>query len=122
LKKLFLQAIPGMDVRTFWRVMLRNRFQVNLRYWQRLLYLVWMAGYNSIMSGFERRCNARKFKGVKAVAPPIFIIGYWRSGTTHLHNLLSFDENFTSPTYYQVMFLSREETDGQHGHCRQGAP
>jgi omega-hydroxy-beta-dihydromenaquinone-9 sulfotransferase len=92
-----------MDVRTLWRVLLRNRFQVNPRYWDRLLYLILMAGYNSIMASFERHCNAHKIKGVKAVAPPIFIIGYWRSGTTHLHNLLSFDENFTSPTYYQVM-------------------
>jgi len=28
------------------------------------------------------------------VAPPVFIIGHWRSGTTHLHNLLSQDEQF----------------------------
>jgi hypothetical protein len=104
LKELVLQAIPGMDVKTLWRVLLRNRFQVNPRYWQRLLYLFGMAGYNSMMACFESRCNGAKIKGVKAVAPPIFIIGYWRSGTTHLHNLLSYDDNFTSPTYYQVMF------------------
>jgi omega-hydroxy-beta-dihydromenaquinone-9 sulfotransferase len=39
-----------------------------------------------LMEGFyERRTE------VKA---PIFIVGYWRSGTTHLHNLLSQAENF----------------------------
>lgn len=26
--------------------------------------------------------------------PPIFIIGHWRSGTTHLHNLMSQDDRF----------------------------
>ncbi len=26
--------------------------------------------------------------------PPIFIVGYWRSGTTHLHNLLSQSDTF----------------------------
>lgn len=26
--------------------------------------------------------------------PPVFIIGHWRSGTTHLHNLLSNDDQF----------------------------
>jgi len=26
--------------------------------------------------------------------PPVFIIGHWRSGTTHLHNLMSHDEQF----------------------------
>ncbi len=28
------------------------------------------------------------------MAPPIFIVGYWRSGTTHLHNLLSQSDAF----------------------------
>jgi hypothetical protein len=28
------------------------------------------------------------------VTAPVFIVGYWRSGTTHLHNLLSCDRNF----------------------------
>ncbi|MEM1441269.1 MAG: sulfotransferase [Verrucomicrobiota bacterium] len=27
-------------------------------------------------------------------APPIFLIGHWRSGTTHLHNLMSRDSQF----------------------------
>jgi len=39
-----------------------------------------------LMTGFyERRVQ------VKA---PIFIVGYWRSGTTHLHNLLGQSEHF----------------------------
>jgi hypothetical protein len=104
LKELFWQSIPGMDLKTLWRILWRNRFQVELRYWDRLLYLFVMAVTNSILAGFEHRCNGRKFKGMKVVAPPVFIIGCWRSGTTHLHNLLSCDENFTTPTYYQVMF------------------
>jgi hypothetical protein len=35
---------------------------------------------------------------------PLFIIGHWRSGTTHLHNLLAQDENLTSPSAYQALF------------------
>ncbi|RJR47004.1 MAG: sulfotransferase [Deltaproteobacteria bacterium] len=93
-----------MDLQTLWRVLLRNRFQVDFRYWDRLLYLFAMAIFNSVFARFEHRCNGYKIKGAKAVAPPVFIIGCWRSGTTHLHNLLSLDENFTTPTYYQVMF------------------
>ncbi|MDP4849472.1 MAG: sulfotransferase, partial [Verrucomicrobiales bacterium] len=30
----------------------------------------------------------------KLVKPPIFLIGHWRSGTTHLHNLMSRDPQF----------------------------
>lgn len=39
-----------------------------------------------LMTGFyERRVQ---------VKTPIFIVGYWRSGTTHLHNLLGQSEHF----------------------------
>jgi len=37
------------------------------------------------------------------VRPPIFIIGHWRSGTTHLHNLLCQDPTFGYLTMYQAM-------------------
>ncbi len=30
----------------------------------------------------------------QAIQSPIFIVGYWRSGTTHLHNILSQSEDF----------------------------
>lgn len=36
-------------------------------------------------------------------APPLFVIGHWRSGTTHLHNLLAKDSaQFACPSTYQV--------------------
>lgn len=35
--------------------------------------------------------------------PPIFIIGHWRSGTTHLHNLLSQDRQFSFVSMYQAV-------------------
>jgi len=104
LKELFLQSITGMKLRDLWRVLARNRFQVDPCYLDRLSYLLIMAGLNSVMACFESRCNGYKIKSTEITDPPIFIIGYWRSGTTHLHNLLGFDPNFTCPTYYQVMF------------------
>ena len=38
-----------------------------------------------------------------SVQPPIFIVGHWRSGTTHLHNLLCQDPAFGYVTMYQAM-------------------
>ncbi|NOQ92159.1 MAG: sulfotransferase [Flavobacteriaceae bacterium] len=35
---------------------------------------------------------------------PIFIIGHWRSGTTHLHNILSQDPQMAYTTTYQSVF------------------
>ncbi len=39
----------------------------------------------------------RLFSAIKQPPPiesPVFIVGYWRSGTTHLHNLISQDPSF----------------------------
>lgn len=38
------------------------------------------------------------------VEPPLFVLGFPRSGTTHLFNLLSQDPQFATPTYLQVWF------------------
>ncbi len=35
-------------------------------------------------------------------APPIFLIGHWRSGTTHLHNLMSRDPQFGYLTFAET--------------------
>jgi omega-hydroxy-beta-dihydromenaquinone-9 sulfotransferase len=102
LKKLFLQGVTGMNLSTLWRLLSRNRFQVD--YLDRLLYLFVLAGYNSVMAQFEKRVDGEEIEATQITAPPVFIIGHWRSGTTHLHNLLGCDPQFTCPTYYQVMF------------------
>lgn len=38
--------------------------------------------------------EGRRLAEVKIDEPPVFIIGHWRSGTTHLHNLMSQDPQF----------------------------
>ena len=42
----------------------------------------------------------------------MFILGHYRSGTTHLHNLLALDPQFAAPTLFQVFnphtFLTTE--------------
>ena len=46
------------------------------------------------------------------VQPPLFILGHYRSGTTHLHNLLALDPQFAAPTFFQALnphtFLTTE--------------
>ncbi len=37
--------------------------------------------------------------------PPIFLIGHWRSGTTHLHYLLANDPHFGFLSNYQAFFM-----------------
>jgi hypothetical protein len=60
---------------------------------------------------FERKCFGRRIEAAHVEAP-LFILGHYSSGTTHLHNLLALDPQFAAPTLFQVFnphtFLSTE--------------
>lgn len=69
---------------------------------------------NSRRLGAERRQYEPQVRGV-VLQPPIFILGHWRTGTTHLHQLIAQDTRFAFPNNYQVSFprtfLSTEAQD-----------
>ncbi|MBK8093462.1 MAG: sulfotransferase [Verrucomicrobiaceae bacterium] len=50
----------------------------------------------------ERLLYDRAIRAHQLSAPPIFIIGHARSGTTHLHNLLALDPRFAFISYLQT--------------------
>ncbi len=104
LQPLSLQAIPGMNLSILVKVFLRNHGRVNWRYLPRLAFLFLLGGLNSYLACLEDAVDGKDIAAAQLVGPPIFILGYWRSGTTHLHNLLSCDPVFTCPTSYQAMF------------------
>ena len=47
---------------------------------------------------FERMRFGLPVRRHKLTAPPVFIIGHWRSGTTNMHNLMLQDPQFASVT------------------------
>ncbi|HYW34451.1 MAG TPA: sulfotransferase [Balneolaceae bacterium] len=55
--------------------------------WPFVLAFMGSALARSPFSMIDRWIASRK-KAVENLEPPVFIVGYWRSGTTHLHNLL----------------------------------
>lgn len=70
----------------------------------RILSLPPMGLYNSVMRGVEHLVYGSRIRNEKLVKDPVFILGHWRSGTTLIHNLLTSDPQFTSPTLYQTLF------------------
>ena len=89
-------GLCGITLGDWLRLLCDNRFAVDPPYWLR-------AG---TITG--ARCRIRVFAGGSAGAtsaairatqpqPPLFILGIWRSGTTHLHNLLARDARFAYP-------------------------
>lgn len=70
----------------------------------RIATLPCFGAYNSLMGMVESALYGRKIQQTQITHPPIFILGYWRSGTTLLHNLMTIDPRFTYPTTYQCIF------------------
>lgn len=97
-----------------WMAQLRHqRFKVAPRYWPRAAFITLNSIGTSIRAARETREYGARLRDVELL-PPIFVLGHWRSGTTHLHNLLSLDTQFAYPNFYQVTnphtFLTTEES------------
>jgi hypothetical protein len=82
------------------------RLKPTLRWkrWVRLGLLPLFGTYNSFWAGIETLLYSRKIARTEISHPPIFVLGYWRSGTTLLHNLMTLDRQFTYPTLYETVF------------------
>ncbi|NJM36702.1 MAG: sulfotransferase [Akkermansiaceae bacterium] len=97
-----------------WLQLLReNRFAVDPVYWHRAAFVTLASGMNSYFRRKETQLYREKV-GETKICPPLFILGHWRSGTTHLHNLIAQDKaQFAFPNTYQVVnphtFLCTEE-------------
>jgi len=56
---------------------------------------------HSGLAGVERAVWGRRIERTKVDPPPLFILGHWRCGTTHLHELLVRDPRHTFPNTYE---------------------
>jgi len=94
----------GMPFGSWLDLLSKNRFSVERGQTSRILITTGASVLNSIDGFFEKIFYGDDVARTELVAPPIFIVGYWRTGTTHLHNLLCQGERFTYPTTYTCMF------------------
>ncbi len=85
-------------------VNLIKKNKIELKYYPKLLAIVIVNLINYPFRTFERLFINPKFKNKPIEKAPIFILGHWRSGTTHLHNLLCQDEQMAYATTYQSVF------------------
>ena len=83
-------------------ILRRNRFAVDVGYWPRAAFTTFNSVLNSFWSWREKNFD-NEIANTK-VPPPLIVLGISRSGTTHLHNLLSKDDRFAFPTTYQAIF------------------
>ena len=80
-----------------------NGFSIDLPFWPRATAITAASFYNSATGLFETVRYGRRLKNIE-VESPLFVLGVWRSGTTHLQNLLCKDHRFGYANYFQVVF------------------
>ena len=96
-------AFAGVTLGRWLQVLWENHFAVDRPYWGRAAIITLASIPNTLFSWWENLCYGRKVRNTR-VAPPVFILGIWRSGTTHLHNLLAQDDRFAYANTYQVFY------------------
>src|SRR5687767_13430189 len=89
-------VLGGVTTRGWLRLLRGNRFALSPRYLLRALAVSHQSAWNSVLGWYEERRYDSRVNNV-AVPPPLFVLGHWRSGTTHLHNLLTIDARFAFP-------------------------
>ncbi len=81
-----------------------GRPDARLRFRLRAAGLLAMCAIRTPLHRLEGRRVRQRVETQSLAAPPVFIIGHWRSGTTYLHRLLSQDPQFGFVTLMQAAF------------------
>ena len=95
--------LGGVTFGNWLQLLVDNRFAISPEKLIRASAITSMSLQNSVIGWIEDwRCGA----AVRAsdVSPPVFILGHWRSGTTHLHNLMTIDRRFAYPNNFDALF------------------
>ena len=98
---LFPPAI-GYSMTVVLSLIIKNK--LSLKYFLRIVILVLINIINYPFRTYERLFINPRFKHKDLSKAPVFIIGHWRSGTTHLHNLLCQDSQMAYASTYQSVF------------------
>jgi hypothetical protein len=96
-------ALCGITLGDWLRLLNDNRFAVDPPHWMRAAMVTGASLQNSLFRWWE---HWRYDAAIRAVQPepPLFVLGIWRSGTTHLHNLLARDRRLAYPNFFEVFY------------------
>ncbi|OIP98449.1 MAG: hypothetical protein AUK55_02840, partial [Syntrophobacteraceae bacterium CG2_30_61_12] len=103
-KKFGRRFFHPFSIDSFLRMLVDNQFDVEPRYYGKLIAFALSTAVNTVPTVIERIRYSARIEATRLVESPVFILGHWRNGTTFLHNLMSQDISFTCPRLYQVLF------------------
>ena len=85
-----------------WLKLIWNNKDIDRKFIPRALFVTLSTLFISPLRLYESVRYGRIVKNTAIHPSPIFIIGHWRSGTTHLHNLLCQDKNLGRVSMWQA--------------------
>jgi hypothetical protein len=85
-------------------VALWKKHKIDAPYLPKFLLTLLIACIFEIFNFWEKIILRKRMKTQLMEEPPVFIIGFWRSGTTLLHNLLCRDPKAAYTTTFHVVF------------------
>ncbi len=95
--------IFGCSFKNLMKLLLSNGY-IAVKHYPRILFMYAVTIVGIPFRIRENLLYNKKLKRTKLCSPPVFILGHWRSGTTHLHNLLCQDPQFGFITMLQASF------------------
>lgn len=98
----WLPPTIGYDLGLVLKLLRKNR--VIPFYYPRVIAILLINIINMPFRWYERTFINPRIDRLSVEEDPVFIIGHWRSGTTHLHNLLCQDPRMGYVTTYQSVF------------------
>lgn len=106
----------GITLGDWFSILKENQFSISPAYFVRAASITAQAIPNTFFRRLESMRFGKKIAQVDVPAP-LFVLGHYRNGTTHLHNLLSIDSRFGFPTMYHGTyphtFLSTEKSSAK---------
>jgi hypothetical protein len=79
-------------------------YRIDFRYYPKFLLSFLISLIFEVMNLAERIVEKVRVKNVVSEEPPVFVIGFWRSGTTLLHSMLCQDKRAGYVTTFQGVF------------------
>lgn len=95
-------TLAGSSLKNFAAV--TEGFHVEPQYWQKYLLSRLAAGILEPFNVVEQLLWKNRINSYNLKNPPVFIIGFWRSGTTLLHNLMCQDPEAAFTSTFQTVF------------------
>ncbi|MCA9080585.1 MAG: sulfotransferase [Planctomycetaceae bacterium] len=96
-------CLAGITLQDWLMLLAENGFRVSPRYWGKIPFLTVSSVCTTLFQPVEQALFGSQIREQQP-EPPVFVLGCWRSGTTHLHNLLTLDQRYAFPNMFQTMY------------------